>query len=156
MDAAGKEDVALKCGAGWACADAAPLNFAACPSGWTASAGGVCTAPSSYDGICGHATNFSGFSTAQKAKWSAMCAAQFPSAGGVGVGAYVEQTQMKPTEFVQMSFLSQMPLDLPKELVMDVNKAPFPVINVLAEPASYSASVQAMKNSNAVLAASLK
>ena len=54
------------------------------------------------------------------------------------------------------SFLSQSPLDLPKELVMDVNKAPFPVINVLAEAPSYSASVQAERNANAILADELR
>ena len=54
------------------------------------------------------------------------------------------------------SFISQAPLDLPRELVMDVNKEPFPVLNILAEAPSYSASVQATRNENAVLADELR
>lgn len=90
MDAAAKEDAALSCQAGWPCENAAPLNFSACPRGWTAAAGGVCTAPASYDGICGHATNFSSMSVMEKATWASMCSAQFPAGAGESVGAYVE------------------------------------------------------------------
>ena len=61
-DAAAKEKIAVQCEAGWPCENSAPLNFSGCPRGWTASAGGLCTAPSAYDGICGHTTNFSSFS----------------------------------------------------------------------------------------------
>ena len=90
-DAAAKEKIAVQCEAGWPCENSAPLNFSGCPRGWTASAGGLCTAPSSYDGICGHTTNFSSFSKTEKAKW-AMCSAQWPAGTGPSVAAYVQMT----------------------------------------------------------------
>merc|ERR1712183_656243 len=45
--------------------------------------------------------------------------------------AYAELSAPK-----SVSFLSALPLDLPRELVMDVNKPPYPVVNIIADQPS--------------------
>jgi CPW-WPC domain-containing protein len=75
-----KEDFAWRCKASWACEDACVKDFSSCPSGWTAQGGGVCAAPSDYDGICSPSTRFETFSSLRKAEWAAMCSAKWPCA----------------------------------------------------------------------------
>jgi CPW-WPC domain-containing protein len=53
-----------------------------CPDGWTAEAGGVCTAPDSYAGRCVRRQVFGSFNELQKASWAASCGVSWPCRAG--------------------------------------------------------------------------
>lgn len=73
-----KEDFAWKCRANWPCVATCKRNFAQCPEAWTSVGDGVCSAPSSYVGICSSVTDFSAFTEQRKAEWAALCDAEWP------------------------------------------------------------------------------
>ena len=68
-----KEDFSFKCGVSWPCQKVTASTYVSCPTGWTRSESGACLAPSAYQGICSPTTNFSAFTTEQKARWAQMC-----------------------------------------------------------------------------------
>ena len=78
MSASEKEEFAWKCGASWPC-ETCRTHFDGCPAGWLENAG-LCLAPPEYDGICSPVMDFSTFSVARMAEWSAMCSARWPCA----------------------------------------------------------------------------
>jgi len=115
-----KQSIENQCSVCWPCSDndgpTCIRNWgASCPNGYDMSLGGTCVADAFYNGPCAAELKFE--SLEDKQEFAAACLTSWPCERGQG--ASLAATPL---------------LDLPRELIMDVNKAPFPIVNVIAEP----------------------
>ena len=97
--------------------------LAACPEGWSQMGQGACTAPSGYM-KCEALGFLSTYSEADKRDFESRCGVCWPCKSGAAFMARRVGLDQKSAD---------LPLDLPKELVLDVNKAPYPVVNIIAD-----------------------
>ena len=74
---------ALGCNAFFSCLGSCTKDYEQlCPDGWTAEAGGACTAPESYAGRCVRRQVFGAFNELQKASWASSCGVSWPCRAG--------------------------------------------------------------------------
>ena len=106
-----------------ACPSCEKNYLAVCPEGWSETRQGACVAPVGY--VKCEALSFLGtYSESDKQDFESRCGVCWPCKSGAAF--------MSRRVTVQ-EHSADLPLDLPKELVLDVNKAPYPVVNIIAD-----------------------
>ena len=97
--------------------------LAVCPEGWSQMRQGACMAPGGYM-KCEAMSFLSSYSEGDKRDFESRCGVCWPCKSGSAFMARRVGAHQKTGD---------LPLDLPKELVLDVNKAPYPVVNIIAD-----------------------
>ena len=96
---------------------------AVCPDRWSQMGQGACMAPAGY--LKCEALGFlSTYSEVDKRDFESRCGVCWPCKSGAAFMSRRVRAHQGATD---------LPLDLPKELVLDVNKAPYPVVNIIAD-----------------------
>lgn len=106
-----------------ACPSCEKDYWTACPEGWSQTQHGACMAPVGYM-KCEAMAFLNTYLEADKRDFESRCDVCWPCKGG---GAFMARRVGLHQKAMDL------PLDLPKELVLDVNKAPYPVVNIIAD-----------------------